>query len=465
MTTAPVSHSADITSTFEDLSLTPPARLDEILHAPALAALRFELASSRRAILIVGGDAHTRRLFSLRCADSGAHLFGPADDGASCARLRRTLDAAPGGRCIVATAAREALVALALRREGRIEAVVRIGRAGREERLVAWRAVLKALGGEGAEALADASPAFGVGDFRRAVYGDGDLAEVVERTRPMTAGLDFVAYGSGGGGKVAWEGVWGYAEVKALLQRLVEWPVAHSDTFERLGVDAPRGVLLHGPSGCGKTAIVKSLLGGLRTSNWIRVEGSAIYSKYLGDSEARVRAMFEEARKLEPCVLFIDELEALAGSRDGEEVSAVERRVLGAFLAELDGVGAGKVFVIACTNMIECVDAALIRSGRIDNVILVGRPSLGDRKDILDGLIASMRSGEGGAVVLNETFVKELACETLGYTGADLARLCRDAAVNAIQRDAVRVEVQQCDFDEALRYLRTGRSELNPQCT
>jgi SpoVK/Ycf46/Vps4 family AAA+-type ATPase len=111
--------------------------------------------------------------------------------------------------------------------------------------------------------------------------------------------------------------------VKQQIERLVHWPDVHLETFERLGVEPPRGLLLHGPSGCDKTLLATNLLLSQHTANWMRVDGPALFSRYLGDSEARVRAVFTKARSPEPCIVFIDELEAIGGERGNDE-SVVE---------------------------------------------------------------------------------------------------------------------------------------------
>lgn len=457
------------------------ARADDALLARPLAALRAAAAARPAGLLIAGGDALARRALVARGLAAGRFVHAGNVEGAAAAvAVRRALEEGRG--MVVGTAADERRVRPELLRAGRLERVVRVGVAGRAERRDAWAAVLEAVrwkgldaetgsGGVGALAsrLAEVSPGFGLADMRRVVYevvacawrpgaaaleagaeaaaeaeaaDVRDLLEAVRRACPTVGGrLDFVTYGdeedddqaqpSGDDGRGLWHGIGGYAAVKALLLQLVQWPVAHAAAFARLGVTPPRGILLHGPSGCGKTALASALLRGVPAAAWLRVDGPALFARYLGDSEARVRALFAAARAREPCVVFVDDLEALAGRRDGDgdggADGGVERRVLGALLSELDGAATSRVFVVACATRLEDVDAALVRRGRIDNVVHVGLPDAGDRADILRVLTARAR--------VDASALDAIAARTAGWTGADLATLVRAAAMRAVRAD------------------------------
>lgn len=460
---------------------SPAFQIDDALLRAPIQSLRLAAASGARGVLVVGGDACSRAAVIARAlVRVDARHVGAVDDPAAATRVRALLDGperADGpGEVVVASATEEGVVEAALRRAGRLESVVRIGPAAFGDRAAAWGGVVRELGiRDGMERLvgelAEASPAFGLGDVRRVVYaaiaecGGEDVVEGevllrhVREARPMAAErLDFVRYGSGVNGAgdggfagmgCAWEGVGGYAAVKKLMERLVKWPVLHAETFARLGVDAPRGLLLHGPSGCGKTLLVKSLLSDLHSANWLAVDAPALFSKYLGDSEARVRALFAQARQLDPCIVFLDEIDAVGGARRDESGSGVEHRVLGALLTELDGASAGRVFVIAATNDLSRVDAALYRSGRIDSVIEVGLPDEADRRTILVTLTANMSIEGGGGSV--DDFLVNLARDTRGFTGADLAQLCREAAIKALGRSEESKVISRADFHDALR--------------
>lgn len=457
------------------------------LLSEAIFSLRLAVTSGARGVLLSGGDACSRAAVIARgLAGLDAVYAGAVDTPLEASRVRARLDAAGDAAAptIVACVARERDVPAALRRAGRLEAVVQLKPPGLDARVAAWEQVLRACEVQDpdsvrARKLAECSPAFGLGDFRRVVYAavaestaaeskDAENASAVVRlwdclenqllhSRPEGfARLDFVRYGSnvdreeadGADAGCMWNGVGGYSDVKELMGRLVEWPVLHAETFARLGVSAPRGLLLHGPSGCGKTLLALSLLSNLRSANWLSVDGPALFSKYLGDSEARVRALFEQARQLEPCIVFLDEIDAVGGSRSGDDSAGVERRVLGALLSELDGVSPGKVFVIACTNDLSRVDAALYRSGRIDNVIEVGLPSAPHRAEILRAVSAKMVFEDSSTI---EEQFSVLAKETYGFSGADLAQVCSAAAIAALQRCETAACVAWHDFYVALR--------------
>jgi SpoVK/Ycf46/Vps4 family AAA+-type ATPase len=379
---------------------------------------------------------------------------------------------------VVVLTPREDSVPAKLRRAGRLDSVVALKPPPLHTRLTAWRLIMSSICDsdnreEIVSELASASPAFGLADFRATVYNahmksvDGnvdplELLAIVRSTRPSLAqGLDFVSYGlshanDGVSLSEMWSDVGGYDNVKKLFSRLVEWPLTHSQAFGRLGVDPPRGVLLHGPSGCGKTLLTEAFLSRLVYANWIRVDGTTLFSRYLGESEARIRSLFAKARALEPCIVFIDNIEAVGGSRDGEE-SGVERRVLGALLSELDGTSAARVFVLGCTEHVQSIDAALLRNGRIDNLIEVGLPSFDDRREILSVLIQNMRVDftvdADAAASSSLDLRRSLAERTSGFTGAGLSRLCREAVMCAMREVSEPESVRWQHFEKALQFL------------
>lgn len=408
---------------------------------------------------------------------SDVDAVGEGVEGAVKAVFARDVGS-PMDRVVVASAGVESRVPVSLRRAGRLERVVRVDSGDLSARAAAWAAALGALflivGNVDIEMeqkaieLAAVSPGFGLGDFRRALlmYHAGVssgqqsdesagthrrgrsleyLMECVRAMKPLGYGnsdqrTELDCIGSGAtedmlhagkqGAEAAWNAFGGYSATKEQILHLCEWPVLHSATFRRLGVDAPRGLLLHGPHGCGKTMLAIALLRRLRHANWLHVNAPELFSKYLGDSEARVRSLFHRAQSLAPCVVFIDELEAVGGQREGERDaggSGVERRVLGALLTELDGASDGKVFVLACTSSLESIDAALVRPGRIDHVIEIGRPSLEDRVAILDIILGKMPVADDCVDT-----IQIIAQSTHGMTGADLERLCREAAMIAM---------------------------------
>jgi transitional endoplasmic reticulum ATPase len=225
-----------------------------------------------------------------------------------------------------------------------------------------------------------------------------------------------------------WRFIGGYEHVKRRLQLFAQQLTAGA-AFKRLGIADPSGVLLHGPSGCGKSLLVQALA---FESNLtlVTVSGSALYSKWLGDSEAAVRRLFRQAAEQAPCLVLLDELDSIASSRDDGAAGGVGNRLLSTLLNELDGVTAKPgVLVMGCTNRLEAVDAALIRPGRFSEHIRVELPNEGERLAILRCRLASTPTGPEVPDVL-----AQLAAETAFLTGADLAALCREAGVRAIRQ-------------------------------
>ncbi|CAN0145597.1 unnamed protein product, partial [Hapterophycus canaliculatus] len=212
-----------------------------------------------------------------------------------------------------------------------------------------------------------------------------------------------------------WDSVGGFSEAKRRLQRLVQWPWLHPEAFARMGVSAPAGALLYGPSGCGKS-LVAQVLAAECLANFLWVRSSELLSRYLGETEAKLRALFSRARAAAPCILFLDELDAITAKRgdggDGDgggEAGSVHARVLSTLLNEMDGVassggggtptpssggavagggsgasrGGGGVLVLAATNRRGALDAALLRPGRLHESVELGVPGREDREGVL----------------------------------------------------------------------------------
>jgi len=219
---------------------------------------------------------------------------------------------------------------------------------------------------------------------------------------------------------------------------MIELPLKYPELFERLGVDAPKGVLLHGPPGTGKTLIARAVAHET-SSSFFHINGPEVIDKFYGASEAQLRGIFEEAAKKAPSIIFIDEIDAIAPKR--EEMSGdrqVERRVVAQLLALMDGLkGRGNVIVVAATNIPNTLDPALRRPGRFDREIIIGVPDKAGRREILD--IHSR-----GMPLAGDIDMDKLAAITHGFVGADLAALCREAAMNAL-----RILIPDIDFTQA----------------
>ncbi|MEV4635944.1 AAA family ATPase [Actinoplanes sp. NPDC049548] len=216
------------------------------------------------------------------------------------------------------------------------------------------------------------------------------------------------------------------AEVKQVLTESVLWPLTYPDTFARLGVQPPRGVLLYGPPGCGKTYLVKAIAG-TGKANVLSVKGAELLSKWVGDSERAVRELFRRAREAAPTLVFLDEVDALAPTRGQATDGGTTDRVVAALLTELDGVEALRnVVVIGATNRPDLIDPALLRPGRLERLVFVPPPDADARAAILR---ASSKS-----VPLDEAVdLDALGAELEGFSAADCAALIREAALAAMR--------------------------------
>jgi len=226
--------------------------------------------------------------------------------------------------------------------------------------------------------------------------------------------------------RVTWEDIGDLEEVKERLREMIELPMKHPELFRHLGIEPPKGVLLYGPPGVGKTLLAKALANEIG-AYFISINGPEIMSKFYGESEQRLRDIFEEAQKNAPSIIFIDEIDAIAPKRE-EVTGEVEKRVVAQLLTLMDGIkGRGRVVVIGATNRPEAVDPALRRPGRFDREIEIRPPDTKGRKEILQVHTRNMPLAE-------DVDLDKLAEITYGYTGADIAALAKEAALIALRR-------------------------------
>ena len=227
---------------------------------------------------------------------------------------------------------------------------------------------------------------------------------------------------------VRWEDVGGHKTVKGRLVESVEWPLQYPHLFEQAGTKPPRGILLSGPPGCGKTLLAKAIANESKV-NFISVKGPALLSKYVGESEEAVRDVFRKARQASPCIIFFDEIDSLIPARSGGSTdSHVSERVLSQFLAELDGIEELKgVLVLGATNRADILDPAVLRPGRFDDTIEILMPDEGDREEIFEVHLRNKPLEKG----INPA---ELASQTEGLSGAEIASVCNRAALSAVRR-------------------------------
>jgi len=235
--------------------------------------------------------------------------------------------------------------------------------------------------------------------------------------------------------RTTYEDIGGLHEEIQRIREMVELPLRHPELFQRLGIDPPKGVLLHGPPGCGKTLLARAVANESE-ANFFSINGPEIMSKFYGESEARLREIFQQAQQNAPSIIFIDEIDAIAPKRE-EVTGEVERRVVAQLLALMDGLAArGNVIVIGATNRPDALDPALRRPGRFDREIEIGVPDKQARYEILQIHTRGMPLAE-------DVDLKKLAEMTHGYTGADLAALCRETAMKALRRYLPEINLEE----------------------
>ncbi len=226
--------------------------------------------------------------------------------------------------------------------------------------------------------------------------------------------------------RVSYEDIGGLKDELQRLRETIELPMRHPELFQKLGIEPPKGVLLYGPPGTGKTLIAKAVASE-SGAHFISIAGPEVISKYYGESEQRLREVFEEARQNAPSIIFIDELDSITPRRE-EVTGEVERRVVAQLLTMMDGLEErGQVVVIGATNRIDAVDPALRRPGRFDREIEIGVPSELDRIEI-------MKIHTRGMPLAEDVKLEDLSQQTHGFVGADLAALAREAAIRALRR-------------------------------
>ncbi len=238
---------------------------------------------------------------------------------------------------------------------------------------------------------------------------------------------------------VTYEEIGGLSDEIQRIREMVELPMRHPELFKRLGIDPPRGLILHGPPGTGKTLLAKAVASESE-ANFIHINGPEIMSKFYGESEQKLRKIFEDAEENAPSIIFIDEIDAIAPKREDVQ-GEVERRVVAQLLATMDGLKSrGQVVVIAATNRVNAVDPALRRPGRFDREIEIGVPDKTGRLEVLHIHSRGMPLTEEGDLRVD---LESLASRTHGFVGADLHALCREAAMKALRRYLPKINLDE----------------------
>jgi transitional endoplasmic reticulum ATPase len=243
--------------------------------------------------------------------------------------------------------------------------------------------------------------------------------------------------------KISWEDVGGLEDVKQSLKEAVEWPLTQPEVFKRMGITAPRGILLYGPPGTGKTLLAKAVAHESK-ANFISIKGPEVLSKWVGESEKAVRELFKKARQVAPTIVFLDEIDAIAPRRGTFEGSHVTESVVNQLLTSIDGLESMEgVVVIGATNRPDIIDPGLLRPGRFDRLLLIPAPDRESRLEILKIHTKDMPLSK-------DVSLEDFADKTVGYSGADIDALCREAAMIALRDDITAKEVRKLHFERAI---------------
>jgi len=286
------------------------------------------------------------------------------------------------------------------------------------------------------------------------VITDDTQVQIAEQPAEQIAeGQPGTADGSAEAPNVAYEDIGGLDEELEQVREMIELPMRHPELFKRLGIEPPKGVLLHGPPGTGKTLIAKAVANEIDAS-FHTVSGPEIMSKYYGESEEQLREVFEEAAEEAPAIIFMDELDAIAPERE-EAGGDVERRVVAQLLSLMDGLEErGEVVVIGATNRVDAIDPALRRGGRFDREIEIGVPDREGRKEILQVHTRNMP-------LVDEIDLDTYAENTHGFVGADLESLAKEAAMSALRRIRPRLDLETDEIDaEVLESIEVLESDF-----
>ncbi|MEU9829527.1 AAA family ATPase [Micromonospora chersina] len=432
------------------------------LWAPELAAL--------------GNDAAARRLREAAAAvrDNGpavllvtdVEAIAPADEPGPLATVFRQVvaETVRAGAAVVCTTGRPEAVDPALRAPDLLSLRITVplpDPALRREQLTVLTRQVPLAGDVRLDEVAARTPGFVAADLAALVREAGvraalrqkaaetptvamaDFAAALEVVRPTTMAASTLELAT-----VTLDDVGGLHEVKQTLTESVLWPLTYPDTFARLGVTPPRGVLLYGPPGCGKTYLVTALAGSGR-ANVLSVKGAELLSKWVGESERAVRELFRRAREAAPTLVFLDEVDALAPVRGRATDGGTTDRVVAALLTELDGVEALRnVVVVGATNRPELVDPALLRPGRLERLVYVPPPDGPARGEIL-------RAAARNVPLAPDVDLTALGAELDGYSAADCAALIREAALAAMRESLAASTV-------TASHVETARTRVRP---
>lgn len=401
----------------------------------------------------------------------GVEAIAPAGKrtplGTMFTRLVDEVLAEPGEHAVVCTTARIEDVDTALRSRLEHEVVVPMPDAdARRDLLVYFTRGMKVAEDVKLEKVAHRAPGYVASDLavmvreagvRAAMRAKGggatalqgtDFDGALESVRPTSMSGDSVELGG-----LTLADVGGMEPLKQTLTETVLWPLTYPDAFTRLGIEAPRGILLYGPPGCGKTYIVRAVAGEGH-ANVLSVKGSELLNKWVGESEKNVRELFRRARQASPTLMFFDELDALAPVRGGGTDGGTADRVVAALLTELDGAESLRdVVVVGATNRPDMIDPALLRPGRLERLVYVPPPDAHGRADIL-------RANAKNVPFAEDVNLAEVADELWLYSAADCAALVREAALTAMRES---LEASIVTASHVAQAMERVRPSLDPE--
>ncbi|HUR13767.1 MAG TPA: AAA family ATPase [Mycobacteriales bacterium] len=430
--------------------------------APTIAGLEANAATQQLATLIAEGTKASPAVLLVEDVEA----LTPREGGGALATwvLTAVREAVAAGRlAVICTTARPEAVTPELRTPGTLDHELVVPMPDRATRLrLLQRAVqhVPLAADVALEDVAGRTPGFVAADLLALVreaglrgaarHSGGDAPSV--SAADLTAALEVVRPTALGGARldvaqVSLDDVGDMAEVKQAVTETVLWPLQYPDTFDRLGVAPPHGLLLYGPPGCGKTYLVKAIAGS-GEANVLSVKGAELLSKWVGESEKAVRELFRRAREAAPTLVFLDEVDALAPVRGQSTDGGTTDRVVAALLTELDGVEELRdVVVIGATNRPDLVDPALLRPGRLEKLVYVAPPDAVARAAILRAAVKD--------VPLDESVdLDALGARTEGFSAADCAALVREAALTAMRESMEATTVTAAHVETALTAVR-----------
>jgi transitional endoplasmic reticulum ATPase len=431
------------------------------LWAPGLAALTNDAAASalREAV------ARARREPPTVVLLTDVEALAPRDQPGPLATVLRQLiaGAVKAGVAVVCTTSRPEAVDPQLRRPGILDHELAVPLPDAAQRRQVLDALVRSVPlaeDVSLEDVAARTPGFVAADLLALVREAGVRAAMRQREdpNPQVAAADFdaalevvrptsMAESTLQVAKVSLDDVGDMAEVKQALTEAVLWPLSYPDTFARLGIQPPRGVLLYGPPGCGKTYLVKAVAGSGQ-ANVLSVKGAEVLSKWVGESERAVRELFRRAREASPTLVFLDEVDALAPIRGQASDGGTTDRVVAALLTELDGVEELRnVVVVGATNRPDLVDPALLRPGRLERLVYVPPPDAEARAEIL-------RATSKSVPLAPDVDLAALAADLDGFSAADCAALIREAALAAMRESMESASVSSAHVKTATERVR-----------